>query len=147
MRCIKAISKGAQNAIVDALLLKQDWIICVTSEVPDDPSTYIMENVTRLEVTGHFASLMKNPVFIEYGISPAGNDTKYPYRIHDSLMTPVISREMLTDLVGAMIQTFDVFIIEDKMVDRSNVYGKLLTDHAEEIVFINEIRNHKDYAR
>lgn len=138
MKFIKSSDKHAEKALVAALLMNHDWIICVTAENPDDPTTYILENVTRYEIEGHFASIMRNPVFIEYGISKSKEDSYYPYRIHDSLMTPVINGKMVTDLVGAMIRTFDVFIIEDEMVDRCNVYGKLLTDHADEIVFVNK---------
>ncbi|MGN0369513.1 MAG: hypothetical protein ACI4EW_03105 [Butyrivibrio sp.] len=138
MRFVKAGNENAKKALVTALLIKRDWIICVTANNPDDPATFILENVTRFETWGHVASIMENPVFIEYGISPSKEGSQFPYRIHDSLMTPVKNLKMLTDLVDFMIRSFDVFIIEEDMVDRRNVYGKLLTDHADEIVFVNE---------
>lgn len=138
MRVVKATGKNAEKALVAALLIEHDWIICVTAKNPDNPDTYILENVTRYETEGHFASIMKNPVFIEYGISPAKKRAQFPYRIHDSLMTPIENGRMFMNLVDSMIMIFDVFIIEENMVDRRNVYGKLLTDHADEIVFINE---------
>lgn len=138
MRYVKATDENVKNALGAALLFGHEWIICATAKNPDDSSTYVLKNVTRYEIDGHFVSLMKNPVFIEYGISPAKNGSLYPYRIHDSLMTPVMNGKMLSSLMDAMIETFDVFIIEEDMVDRCNVYGKLSTNHAEEIVFINE---------
>lgn len=138
MRFIKSNNKDVEKALAAALLMNHDWIVCVTAENPDDQSTYILENVTRYEIEGHFVSLMKNPVFIEYGISPSKEGAEFPYRIHDSLMTPVKNGKRFTDLVDAMVRTFDVFIIEEGMVDRRNVYGKLLTDHADEVVFVNE---------
>lgn len=138
MKYIKANQENVDKALVAALLMQHEWIICATSENPDDPSTYILENVTRYEIEGHFATLMEKPVFIEYGISPAKNDSKYQYRIHDSLMTPITNGKQLMDLIQGMVDLFDVFIIEDHMVDRYNVYGKLMTDHMEEIVFENE---------
>lgn len=138
MRYIKASNENAEKGLIAALLMEHDWVICITAEKTDDPSTYILENVTRYEIEGHFASIMKNPVFIEYGISPSTEDKKYPYRIHDSVMTPVENGRMLTDLVDSMIRSFDLFIIEENMVDRRNVYGKLQTDHADEIVFVND---------
>ena len=138
MRYIKASNENVAKALAAALLMNHDWIVCITAEDPDDQSTYILENVTRYEVEGHFASLMRNPVFIEYGISLSKEGAEFPYRIHDSLMTPVKNGKTFTDLVDAMVRTFDVFIIEAGLVDRCNVYGKLLTDHADEVVFINE---------
>ena len=121
-----------------ALLCGHEWVICVTAKDSSDLSTYVLENVTRYENDGYFASIMMNPVFIEYGISPAKNGSQYPYRIHDSLMTPVNDIETLTSLIDAMIETFDVFIVEKDMIDRCNVYGKLFTDYEDEVVFVNK---------
>ena len=137
MRYIKANDENVKQALGVALL-GGEWIICATAENPDNSLNYVFENVTRYESKGHFASLMKNPVFIEYGISLAPNEAQYPYRIHDSLMTPVIAGNMFNRLLNSMIEMFDVFILEGGMVDRVNVYGKLSTMHAEEIVFVNQ---------
>ena len=134
MRYIKTASEGAKEAIVYLLLQKHVWLICCSAKDPDD---FILENVCRYETEGQFASRFQTPVFIEYGISPSA-DNGFPYRIHDSLMQPIINGENFNNIIEAMLRTFDAVVIEEGMVNRTQVYGKLGTDHSEEIVFIND---------
>ena len=137
MRYIKTTSEGAKEAIVNMLLQEHAWLICCTAKDPDDFNTYILENVCRYETEGQFASRFHRPVFIEYGISPSA-DNGFPYRIHDSLMQPIINGENFNSIIEAMLRTFDAVVIEEGVVNRTQVYGKLGTDHSEEIVFIND---------
>lgn len=137
MKYLSATQEGIRDVLFSSLVMKHEWIICCTAENPDDFSTYILENVTRYDKDGHFADMFQNPVFIEYGISHS-NDGNYPYRIHDSLMVPITNREVISNLVDNMIETFDAFIIDEGIVDRTKVWGKLGTDYAEKVVFENK---------
>ncbi len=137
MRYIKTASDGAKEAIMNLLLHEHAWLICCSAQDPDDFSSYVLENVSRYEVEGHWANTFHTPVFIEYGISPSV-DGNFPYRIHDSLMQPIINGENFMSITEAMLRTFDAVVIEEDMVDRTHVYGKLGTNHSEEIVFIND---------
>ena len=67
---IESKSEDAREILTE-LLLGGTWFICCTAEKPDDMSTYILENVARYETEGGIANKLNNPVFIEYGISPA----------------------------------------------------------------------------
>lgn len=127
----------SRDLLNDILIMGHSWLICCTTEDPDDFSTYIFENVTRYDTDGYFANALKNPVFIEYGISRSESG-KYPYRIHDSLMVPVTNENMISTLLNSMIKTFDAFVVDDGIIDRTRVWGKLGTEHAEEVVFENE---------
>lgn len=137
MKCINTSTDGAREAIIALLLVQHEWLICCTAEDPEEVSTFVLENVTRYEIEGRFEEIFKRPVFIEYGISKAV-DGVCPYRIHDSMMCPIKNGKALSDIVNSMIRTFDVVIVEDGIVDRKRVYGKLGTDHSNEIVFLNE---------
>lgn len=138
MKVFKANIENIETAIISSLLIRHDWLICCTtvSGDPDDPHI-IFENVTRYETEGYFEKKFQPPVFIEYGISSA-IDGDHQYRIHDSLMQPIFNGKAVTDLVASMIKVFDLFIIEENIVDRRRVYGKLGTKHENEIVFIND---------
>lgn len=138
MKILKANIEGIETAIISSLLIRHDWLICCTtvSGDPNDPHI-IFENVTRYETAGYFERKFRNPVFIEYGISPV-IDGDYQYRIHDSLMQPILNGKAVTDLVASMIKVFDLFIIDENLVDRRRVYGKLGTKQENEIVFIND---------
>ena len=123
--------------LVKELLLSEMWFICCTAKDPEDMSTYILENVSRYETEGEIANKLDTPVFIEYGISPA-TEGDYQFRIHDSVMAPMLNEDMIDKLIDNMVKIFDVFIIEHNMVDRKNVWGKLGTEHEDKIVFVNE---------
>lgn len=127
----------SRDLLNDVLIMGQSWLICCTAEDPDDFSTYIFENVTRYETDGYFANTLKNPVFIEYGISRSEGGN-YPYRIHDSIMVPVRNEKMISTLLDSMIKIFDAFVVDDGIIDRTRVWGKLGSEHAEEIVFENK---------
>lgn len=137
MKYFKAKQKGSRDALIMLLTMKHEWLICCTAKNPDDFSTYIFENVTRYATDGHFADMFKNPVFIEYGISHSKGG-KYPYRIHDSLMLPITNGDMIFTLVDSMIKTFDAFVVDEGIIDRTKVWGKLGNNHAEKIVFENK---------
>lgn len=126
-----------KDLLYDLLLKEHQWFICCTAKDPDDFSTYIFENVTRYEEDGYFADMFKSPVFIEYGISRYESE-KYYYRIHDSMMAPIVNSQLISNLIDSMIKTFDAFVIEDGIVDRTKVWGKLGTEHVEKVVFHNK---------
>ena len=113
--------------------MNHDWIVCVSAEDTDNQSTYILENVTRYEIEGHFASLMKNPVFIEYGISPSKEGAEFPYRIHDSLMTPVKNGKILTDLVDALSKIF-------RLIEHSK-FPLMIGNYIKSKLPLNEVHN------
>lgn len=133
---VRTSEEGADE-IIEMLLMQQRWLICCTASDPDDIKTFILENVTRYEREGHFADLFGNPVFIEYGISAAVGG-KHPYRIHDSLMLPIKDGSLLKTLINNMIKTFDVIILNEDLIDRKTVWGKIGTDRSKEIVFVND---------
>lgn len=132
MRYLKT-SKNA-TATIHSLLKEHDWLIGCTATVPDDISTYTLETVFRYEKTGYFANKFGKPVFIEYGISRS-DIGKYPFRLHDSLMTLIQDDEKLKRIVLSIIEIYDVLILEENMVDREHIYGKLGTAYGNEIVF------------
>lgn len=133
---IESKSEDARDVLTE-LLLGGTWFICCSAGNPDDMSTYVLENVTKYEVEGHFADKLNKPVFVEYGISPA-MDGDYQFKIHDSVVAPILNEDMITKLIDSMLKTFDVFIVEQNMVDRKNVWGKLGTENEDKIVFYNE---------
>lgn len=136
LRAIKTRSQNA-DAIIHSLLKGHEWLMCCTATDPDDMRTYILEMVSRYDDTGLFAKKIGMPVYIEYGISQSVGG-QYPYRLHDSLMMPIQNDKDFDDLVRSTIEVFDVVIIEDNMVDRENIYGKLGTKYENEIVFENK---------
>ena len=137
LRYLIATNEGAYDALIALLLVEHEWLICCSAENPEDVKTYVLENVTRYEIEGHFADIFKNPTLIEYGISQSTGG-EYPYRIHDSLMSPIKNGKAVSDFINSMLEIFDVFIIDDGMIVRKNVWGKLGTAHSEKIVFIND---------
>ncbi len=127
-------NENARETLLELLVNDGEWLICCTAENPEDFNTYIFENVTRLENEGELSDEFNAPVFIEYGISPM-NSGEFPYRIHDSIVVPITDVNLMESIVSSMLKTFDAFVIEEDLVDRKTVWGKLGTDHAEEIVF------------
>lgn len=132
LRGIKTMSQNA-DATIRSLLIGHEWLICCSASNPDDMCTYILETVCRYDDTGLFAKKIGKPVFIEYGISQSVGG-QYPYRLHDSLMMPIQNDKDFDDLVRSIIEVFDVVIIEDNMVDREKIYGKIGTKYENKIV-------------
>ncbi len=137
MVCIKSRDKDSRE-LMRELISSEMWLICCTAKDPDNMSTYILENVSRYEAEGEIANGLNTPVFIEYGISPA-IEGDYQFRIHDSVMAPILNEDMIDKLIDSMLKTFDVFIIEHNMVDRTKIWGKLGSEHEDSIVYINNI--------
>lgn len=133
---MRYLETSAKNAIatIHSLLTEHHWLIGCTATVLDDISTYRVETVFRYENTGYFANTLGKPVFIEYGISHSDSE-KYPFRLHDSLMMLIQDDEMLKKMVLTIIETYDVLILEEDMVDREHIYGKIGTEYENEIVF------------
>ena len=133
---MRYLETSAKNAIatIHSLLTEHHWLIGCTATVLDDISTYRLETVFRHENTGYFANTLEKPVFIEYGISRSDSE-KYPFRLHDSLMMLIQDDEMLKKMVRSIIDTYDVLILEEDMVDREHIYGKIGTEYENEIVF------------
>ena len=129
--------RDSQEAVFEALLAEK-WLVCCQAENPDDIHSYVIGNVTRLELNGYFADKLNAPAFIEYGLTELGEgETKF--RLHESMVAPVKSAEILSGAVQNMTAVFNSFIIEDGMVDREKVYGKIGTDKENEVVFHNEV--------
>lgn len=135
---MRYLETSAKNAIatIHSLLTEHYWLIGCTATVLDDISTYRLETVFRYENenTGYFANTLEKPVFVEYGISRSDSE-KYPFRLHDSLMMFIQDDEMLKKMVLSIIETYDVLILEEDMVDREHIYGKIGTEYENEIVF------------
>jgi len=114
------------------------WIIgCTTGEDPNDYSGFVLENVFRYESDGFWAKKYGHAVLISYGISAAIEDG-YLYRIHDDYMTLDISNSLDTYVQG-ITSTYGAVMIDEGAVDRRRVYGKLGTEHVDEVVFINDL--------
>mgnify|MGYP000046233335 FL=1 len=133
--------------IVTKLLNQGEWLIACDASDPKDIFTYTLQNVLRIDKVGYFAKeVFGMPVLISYGISPA-IEGEHPFRIHDYEMIPISSTSStkerfafnkLEALIQVWKKNYDVMVVDTGEVDRSKVYGKILTDHSDEIVFWNK---------
>lgn len=116
--------------IKDALL-KGEYIICCSASKQSDTSALVLENVTRLAES--IPGIIDAKAIVEYGIS--NNPHSCKYRLHDSLVVPIISDTFVEDIVQSMLEVFDFFIRDNGHVERSLIYGKLQTECQDEIVY------------
>ena len=142
MEYIKITKENLEQARKEVLanFLAEKWLICCTAKNPEDLSTYTLQNVSRLELNGIFADRFDAPVFVEYGLSEK-KDTKEgepKFKIHDSMIAPIKDSKVLVGAIHNMTELFNVFIIDDGLIDREKLYGRLGTDKENEVVFRNE---------
>ena len=134
MHYIETSSEYAEQAVTEALQEGQ-WLIGCMADDPHEWSTYTLENVFRYEGEGHWASSFGTPTLICHCISPA-IDGPFIYRLHDDVIWPIFNNNF-EGLIHGIVDTYDVIVIEEGMVDRNRIYGKLGNDHADEVVFVN----------
>ena len=134
MHYIETSSEYVELAVAEALQ-EGLWLIGCMADDPHEWSTYTLENVFRYEGEGHWASFFGTPAIICHCISPA-IDGPFIYRLHDDEIWPIFNNNF-EGLIHGIVDTYDVIVIEEGMVDRNRIYGKLGTDHADEVVFVN----------
>lgn len=76
---------------------------------------------------------MLTAAIVEYGIS--NDDENIQYRLHDSLVAPILEDDFLDKIVVSMLKTFNLFIRDNGHVNRNVIYGKLQTEYQEEVVY------------
>ena len=114
-----------------AALLAGDYIICCSMSDPSDISTIVLESVICVKQS--IPGRIDMPVVVEYGISSDPSCVKFG--LHDSLVAPILNNEFIDNLVKSMLINSQLFIRDHGFVNRSEIYGKLSTDHQDEIVY------------
>lgn len=139
-------TKSPQAELAVGLALRQGyWLIGGDFHgEPFDFDNLVLENVFRLEEEGGPVSILfGKEVLICYGISPAIAGDK-PYRIHDDVIWTLNQNDTLSVLVKSILGTYDIIILEKDLVDRYPVFGKIGSERADEIVFLNENERDKN---
>lgn len=134
MKYIKTSDHDISTAIISALVIHKMWLIGVSATDPDDPSTYVLETAIKYHVSGELVdALGSNPVFSEYGLSPSKGGN-YPYRLHDHISMPITYGAAITELARSITKTYDVLLPGEGYFDTGIIFGKLGTDHEDEVV-------------
>ena len=134
MRYFKTNDENIEHIIISGFLFAKVWLIGCSATNPDDPKTCVMETVMKYHLDGPMVKQFNgNPVFVEYGISPA-KEGSYPYRLHDSLAMPILSGLDVTNLAKSIKETYDVLLLDENYFDKNLIYGKLGTDHEDDLL-------------
>jgi hypothetical protein len=113
-------------------LLAGDYIICCSMSDPTDLETIVLENVIALKDS--IPGKMDCPAIVEFGISSDAENIQY--RLHDGLVVPLLREDLLDRIVTNMLKTFDLFIRDNGHVNRTVIYGKLQSEHQDEVVYM-----------
>lgn len=115
---------------IKKILLNGGYIICCDLKTSRDLSSIQIENVVALQKS--FASFDKQALVI-YCVS--NNPTSDLYSLHDDNAIPILNEKMIDIAIEGMLGGYGLFVLDDGFVDRKNIYGKLGTQHENEIVF------------